>query len=139
MDLNKIFTLFTDSTESIANTRLNSVQDLRNSPAFLTGMFYKLINREDEIHLHAIIQNLDVDEEVRENIKEVNKLLTYTHAYGFLCSLNLNNPEHLTFLRKYSNPAFKNAATKALKYFESTEEYERCDTLQKIIKELPTP
>ena len=133
MDLDKIFSMFSDATEATQTDYTGNVESFYNHPAFYLGMFHKLINREDAITLQIIVQSLDVDEETRENIKEMSTFLTFSQAFGYLSALNIHTPEHLEYLLTYTNPEFEKAALKAMKYFESTEEYEKCGFIKEVL------
>lgn len=133
MNLDKIFSMFSDATEATKTNYKRNIESFHNHPAFHLGMFYKLINREDDITLQIIVQNLDVDEETRENIKEMSTFLTFTQAFSYLSALNIHTPEHLEYLLTYTNPEFEKAALKAMEYFESTEEYEKCGFIKEVL------
>lgn len=133
MNLDKIFSMFSDATEATKTNYNRNIESFHNHPAFHLGMFHKLINREDDITLQIIVQSLDVDEETRENIKEMSTFLTFTQAFNYLSALNIHTPEHLEYLLTYTNPEFEKAALKAMKYFESTEEYEKCGFIKEVL------
>ena len=133
MNLDKIFSMFSDATEATKTKYTDDIESLHNHPAFYLGIFHKLINREDDITLQIIVQNLDVDEETRESIKEMSTFLTFTQAFSYLSALNIHTPEHLEYLLTYNNPEFEKAALKALDYFESTEEYEKCSFIKELL------
>lgn len=133
MDLDKIFSMFSDATESVVSPYKKKVKDLKDHPAFHIGMFHKIINREDDIHLQMIVQSLDVDEETKRSIKEMSTYLTFTQAYNYLTLIDLQNETHKKYLSVHSNTEFLIAAEKALKYFESTEEFEKCSFIQRIV------
>ena len=96
-------------------------------------MFHKIINRENDIHLQMVIQSLDVDEETKENISEMSTYLSFTQAYNYLTLIDLGNTTHAKYLTICENADFLEAAAKALEYFESTEEFEKCGFIKKII------
>jgi len=126
MNLDKIFSMFSDATEATKTDYNRNIESFQNHPAFHLGMFHKLINREDDITLQIIVQSLDVDEETRT-------FLTFTQAFNYLSALNIHTPEHLEYLLTYTNPEFEKAALKAMKYFESTEEYEKCGFIKEVL------
>jgi hypothetical protein len=135
MDLDKIFSMFNTSPEPTENPYINNLELLKDHPAFYLGMFHKLINREDEITLQIIVENLDVDEETRGNITRMSEFLTFTQAYSYLSTINLS--EHSDYLLTYNNPELKKALKKALQYFIKIEEYEKCSFIKKVIDSSP--
>ena len=133
MDLDKIFSMFSDATESVVSPYKQKVKELKDHPAFHIGMFHKIINRENDIHLQMIVQNLEVDEETKESIKEMSTYLTFTQAYNYLTLIDLQNKTHRNYLSIHASKDFLIASEKALRYFESTEEFEKCLFIQKVI------
>lgn len=125
--------MFSDATEATKTKYTENIESFHNHPAFYLGIFHKLINREDDITLQIIVQNLNVDEETQENIKEMSTFLTFTQAFSYLSALNIHHPEHLEYLLTYTNPEFEKAALRALDYFESTEEYEKCSFIKEVL------
>lgn len=105
----------------------------KDHPYFAMGIFHKIINREDTTFLHSLVANLNVDEETQADIINLSVHLTYTQAYNQLNSINLENEEHLDFLRTYNDPRFKIAANKALTYFTEVEQYEKCSLIKQIL------
>jgi hypothetical protein len=132
MDLDKIFSLFSDASESVTSIYSKDTSSMKNHPAFFLAMFYKIINRENDIRLQMVVQSLEVDEETKENIKEMGIYLTFTQAFNYLTLIDLTNPTHTKYLTVYENANFLEAAEKAIKYFESTEEFEKCSFIKKI-------
>lgn len=133
MDLGKIFSMFTDASESVVSPYAKEINSIKKHPAFQLGMFHKIINRENDIHLQMVIQSLDVDEETKENIGEMSIYLTFTQAYNYLTLIDLDNTTHVNYLTICENADFLEAAAKALEYFESTEEFEKCGFIKKVM------
>lgn len=129
MNLDKVFSTFYTSPEA-RDYSTNTLQDFKDHPAFYLGMFYKLVNREDEVTLQVIVENLEVDEETKDNIIRMSRYLTFTQAYSYLSALDLD--KHSDYLLTYNNPQLKKALHKAMQYFESTEEYEKCGFIKKV-------
>ena len=133
MDLGKIFSMFSDASESVVSPYTKDIDSIKKHPAFYIGMFHKIINRENDIHLQMVIQSLDVDEETKENISEMSTYLSFTQAYNYLTLIDLDNTTHAKYLTVCENADLLEAAAKALRYFESTEEFEKCGFIKKIV------
>ena len=58
--------------------------------------------------------------------------MVYSKAYDHLVKLDLTNNTHLDSLQLYSDETFNFVLDKALVYFESVEEYEKCLFLKQI-------
>jgi hypothetical protein len=71
--------------------------------------------------------SLDVDE-----IERASSYMVYDKAYNHLAKLDLTNKTHLDSLQLFSDETFSFVLDKALLYFESVEEYEKCLFLKQI-------
>ena len=133
MDLNKIFKLF-GSSEKIEEPEETTTQiDLSESPMIWIGMFKRMIVNY-ETFAKQLIQffkssepSLDVDE-----IERASSYMVYDKAYNHLAKLDLTNKTHLDSLQLFSDETFSFVLDKALLYFESVEEYEKCLFLKQI-------
>lgn len=133
MDLNKIFKLF-GSSDKIEEPEETVTQiDLSESPMIWIGMFKRMIVNY-ETFAKQLIQffkssepSLDVEE-----IERVSSYMVYDKAYNHLVKLDLTNNTHLDSLQLYSDETFNFVLNKALVYFESVEEYEKCLFLKQI-------
>lgn len=133
MDIDRIFLMFTESESEETLRYVKQSISYKDHPYFAMGIFHKLINREDFTALYAFVDTLKIDEETRQEIYNVNLHLTYNQAYGQLTTINLENKEHLDYLRTYNDPRFKAAADKALNYFAEVEQYEKCNFIKQIL------
>lgn len=133
MDLNKIFKLFNSSDKVETPGETVTQVDLSESPMMWIGMFKRMIVNY-ETFAKQLIQffkssepSLDVEE-----IERVSSYMVYDKAYNHLAKLDLTNPTHLDSLQLYSDETFSFVINKALIYFESVEEYEKCLFLKQI-------
>ena len=133
MDLNKIFKLFGSSDKEEEPKEVIEQIDLSESPMMWIGMFKRMIVNY-ETFAKQLIQffkssepSLDVEE-----IERVSGYMVYSKAYDHLVKLDLTNNTHLDSLQLYSDETFNFVLDKALVYFESVEEYEKCLFLKQI-------
>ena len=133
MDLNKIFKLFGSSDKEEESKEVIEQIDLSESPVIWIGMFKRMIINY-ETFAKQLIQffkssepSLDVEE-----IERVSSYMVYDKAYNHLVKLDLTNKTHLDSLQLYSDETFSFTLDKALIYFESVEEYEKCLFLKQI-------
>ncbi len=130
MNINKIFNLFKSPEEP---EEVISQIDLSESPAIWVGMFKRLITNYETFAKQLIKflgdtnPNLDIAE-----VERASNYMVYDKAYNNLAKLDLTNPTHLDSLHLYSDETFKFVLNKALAYFESMEEYEKCLFLKQI-------
>jgi len=133
MDLNKIFKLFGSSDKEEEHKEVVEQIDLSESPMMWIGMFKRMITNY-ETFAKQLIQffkssepSLDVDE-----IERASSYMVYDKAYNHLIKLDLTDKTHLDSLQLYSDETFSFVLNKALIYFESVEEYEKCLFLKQI-------
>lgn len=133
MDLNKIFKLFGSSDKDEEHKEVVTQVDLSESPIMWIGMFKRMITNY-ETFAKQLIQffkssepSLDVEE-----IERASGYMVYSKAYDHLAKLDLTNKTHLDSLQLYSDETFSFVLSKALIYFESVEEYEKCLFLKQI-------
>lgn len=133
MDLNKIFKLFGSSDKTEEPEDIITQVDLSESPMIWIGMFKRMIVNY-ETFAKQLIQffkssepSLDVEE-----IERASGYMVYSKAYDHLAKLDLTNKTHLDSLQLYSDETFSFVLDKALTYFESVEEYEKCLFLKQI-------
>lgn len=133
MDLNKIFKLFGSSDKIEEPEDIITQVDLSESPMIWIGMFKRMIVNY-ETFAKQLIQffkssepSLDVEE-----IERASGYMVYSKAYDHLAKLDLTNKTHLDSLQLYSDETFSFVLDKALTYFESVEEYEKCLFLKQI-------
>jgi len=130
MNINKIFNLFKSSEEPEED--INPI-DLSESPVMWVGMFKRMIVNY-ETFAKQLIQFFKSSEPSldTEEIERVSSYMVYNKAYEHLIKLDLNNKSHLDSLQLYSDETFNFVLSKALLYFESIEEYEKCVFLKQV-------
>jgi len=133
MDLNKIFKLFGSSDKEEEHKEVVTQVDLSESPMMWIGMFKRMITNY-ETFAKQLIQlfkssepSLDMDE-----VERASSYMVYDKAYNHLAKLDLTNTIHLDSLQLLSDETFEFVLNKALLYFESVEEYEKCLFLKQI-------
>jgi hypothetical protein len=133
MDLNKIFKLFGSSDKEEEHKEVVTQVDLSESPMMWIGMFKRMITNY-ETFAKQLIQlfkssepSLDMDE-----VERASSYMVYDKAYNHLAKLDLTNTTHLDSLQLLSDETFEFVLNKALLYFESVEEYEKCLFLKQI-------
>jgi hypothetical protein len=130
MNINKIFNLFKSSEEP---EEITPQIDLSESPIIWIGMFKRMIVNY-ETFAKQLIQFFKSSEPSldTEEIERVSSYMVYNKAYEHLIKLDLTNKSHLDSLQLYSDETFSFILSKALLYFESVEEYEKCVFLKQV-------
>ena len=133
MDLNKIFKLFGSSDREEEHKEVVEQIDLSESPMMWIGMFKRMITNY-ETFAKQLIQFFKSSEPSlnMEEVERASSYMVYDKAYNHLAKLDLTNTTHLDSLQLLSDETFEFVLNKALLYFESVEEYERCLFLKQI-------
>ena len=133
MDLNKIFKLFGSSDKEEEHKEVVEQIDLSESPMMWIGMFKRMITNY-ETFAKQLIQFFKSSEPSldMEEVERASSYMVYDKAYNHLAKLDLTNTTHLDSLQLLSDETFEFVLNKALLYFESVEEYERCIFLKQI-------
>ena len=133
MDLNKIFKLFGSSDKIEEPEETVTQVDLSESPMIWIGMFNRMITNY-ETFAKQLIQFFKSSEPSlnMEEVERASSYMVYDKAYNHLAKLDLTNTTHLDSLQLLSDETFEFVLNKALLYFESVEEYERCLFLKQI-------
>ena len=133
MDLNKIFKLFGSSDKEEEHKEVVTQVDLSESPMMWIGMFKRMITNY-ETFAKQLIQFFKSSEPSldMEEVERASSYMVYDKAYNHLAKLDLTNTTHLDSLQLLSDETFDFVLNKALLYFESVEEYERCLFLKQI-------
>ena len=133
MDLNKIFKLFGSSDKEEEHKEVVEQIDLSESPMMWIGMFKRMITNY-ETFAKQLIQFFKLSEPSldMEEVERASSYMVYDKAYNHLIKLDLTNPTHLDSLQLLSDETFEFVLNKALLYFESVEEYERCLFLKQV-------
>ena len=133
MDLNKIFKLFGSSDKEEEHKEVVEQIDLSESPMMWIGMFKRMITNY-ETFAKQLIQFFKSSEPSldMEEVERASSYMVYDKAYNHLSKLDLTNTTHLDSLQLLSDETFEFVLNKALLYFESVEEYERCLFLKQV-------
>jgi hypothetical protein len=131
MDLEEIFSLFNNSSDSDGKYTVSD-EDL----FFYIRMFKGYILRFDELKkgFLPIMHSFNPEAAEKLSTATINPLCYYK-AYSFLNKIDLNNKDHYESFSKNIDLEFIKACNKSIEYFISTEEYEKCNTLNIFLQE----
>lgn len=130
MDVNKIFELFDTPDEP----KKQVIRDISEHPAFWIGMFRKIIMNHSNFNSASLsifknaFPNMDIND-----IKNAGEFIIYTRSYEFLKRLDIERELDLEILKDNSTLELDIALKLVLSYFESTEEYEKCAFIKRIL------
>lgn len=130
MDVNKIFNLFDTPDES----KKQVIRDISEHPTFWLGMFRKLITNHSNFNpAHLSMFKTALPDLSINDIKNAGEWIIYTRSYDFLKRLDIERELDLEVIKDNSTLELDIALKLALSYFESTEEYEKCAFIMKIL------
>jgi hypothetical protein len=140
MNLDNIFNLFIlDKEEYIShNDESQRLVDLfKEHPLVKIGMFKKLMrnyitNKKQLIFFFSSI-NKDLDP---ENIEKAGEYILYNKAWDYISCLDLTSEFHVETLKSVSSDELDGFLYILIAYFEQWEEYEKCNVLFNIKKEI---
>jgi hypothetical protein len=130
MDIEKIFDLFDTPDEP----KKQVIMDISEHPAFWIGMFRKIIMNHSNFNsaqlsvFKTAFPNMDIND-----IKNAGEFIIYTRSYDFLKRLDIERELDLEVLKNNSTLELDIALKLSLSYFESTEEYEKCSHIIKVL------
>jgi hypothetical protein len=133
MSLNKIFSLF-GFPDNEENKKIElELEIYKETPHFKLGMFQKLILNGNAFSKQIIkfFSKADPKLDVK-GIDEAGEYMMYTRAYFWVKDCNVRKKEWKIALKNNVNEDFINSIKLCIRYFESTEEYEKCAHLKKI-------
>jgi hypothetical protein len=130
MDIEKIFDLFDTPDEP----KKQVIRDISEHPAFWLGIFTKIIMNHSNFNAAQLsvfktaFPNMDIND-----IRNAGEFIIYTKSYGFLQKLDIERELDLQTLKDNISIELDVALKLALSYFESTEEYEKCAFIMRVL------
>lgn len=132
--IDNIFGLFSRD-EKLSNNSSDTLIDLQSSPIYYVGMYKKLILNHINFNKKVVSFFKKANEEFDvKDIKEAGEYVTYSKAWGYIKNVDLNLSSHIDALEHYSDEYLGTSLELGINYFTSTEEYEKCAFLLKILK-----
>ena len=136
IDKDSIFGLFNeDDSENTSNIEqlVTADSDFLKSPTAKLGMFTKMIYNHGVFHKK--LKKFFEKEKTPFNsgqTEEASSFAVFNRAYSYILELNMEKEEHVDALWEFNPKPLLSALTKAIYYFESTEQDEKCAKLYEI-------
>lgn len=130
MNKDNIFNLFSDP-DNLSDAEVS--EKIVESPHYKIGMFTKIVLgqkrflRQIEHFYNQAGKKIDIEEHDKHS-----RFVVYNRGWHYIKDIDLNQKNHLMDLVVGNIYDLAYALQLALKYFESTEEYEKCAHLFKI-------
>lgn len=137
IDKDRIFQLFGDNNSNNEEVRelINTKEDFLNSPTAKLGMFTKLIYNHEVFHLK--LKKFFEKEKASynaEQTKEASSFTVFNRAWSYIKVIDLSQENHIDAIWNFNPKPLIATLNKAISYFESVEEYEKCAKLLEIKK-----
>ena len=126
---------FIDSLESntypLKATNINIVLYRLNKFNEIDYIEYYLLNGQ----FLSITTSYDSDYDI-ESTKEASEFTVYSRAYSYLSKIDPKDKKNIKVINSFDPKAIKKSLNTLLDYFISTEEYERCAHIHKILEKI---
>jgi hypothetical protein len=130
VDKNKIFSLFPDINDNVGD---DISKDVSTEAIIMLGMYVKLIYNHDVFHtkLKKFYKDENIPFDI-EQTKIASSFVVFNRAWSYISKINLSREEDLNAIMGYKKESLLTTLDQGIEYFESTEQYERCEKLLKI-------
>tara|TARA_R100001377_G_scaffold85110_1_gene70333 strand:- start:1727 stop:2137 length:411 start_codon:yes stop_codon:yes gene_type:complete len=128
-----IFGLFSKEKEEVKPAFTLNMDD----PYTKIGMCVKLIQNHYIFHkkLEKFLKSENPDYDI-ESTKEASEFTVYNRAYSYLSKIDPKDKKNIKVINSFDPKAIKKSLNTLLDYFISTEEYERCAHIHKILEKI---
>lgn len=132
MDLNNIFDIFNQSNNQKTDD-VNLLVDFSEHPLYWIGGFHKIISNHlfFKKYLVKIFKNTP-DNSNLENLELAGEYLMFDKAWNYIKNFDINNQFHIECLKTKSDTTLLDSLEITLRFFEGTEEFEKCILLKEI-------
>ena len=128
-----IFGLFSKEKEEVKPAFTLNMDD----PYTKIGMCVKLIQNHYIFHkkLEKFLKSENPDYDI-ESTKEASEFTVYSRAYSYLSKIDPKDKKNIKVINSFEPTNIKKSLNTLLDYFISTEEYERCAHIHKILEKI---
>lgn len=135
-NVNKIFGLFDDEMPDSEKSKIIAdLEEFNDSMEFNLGMFTKLI--QNNIVFNEKIKKFfkDVGKEYdEETTKKASEHTVFNRSWHYLSKVDPDLDEFIQVILEHKMDFLESSLERALAFFESSEEYERCAHIHKMLK-----
>lgn len=132
-DVNKIFGLFDDNKDN--NPTPTVYVNFMDTQKGKLGMFVKLI--QNNIVFNEKLKQFfkKADKEFDEEVVRKNSQFTvFQRSWHYIKQVDIDTREGIEAIVNYEPHMLKDCLNRAIKFYESSEEYEKCAHMHKILK-----
>lgn len=135
MNPDTVFSLFDSEPENQGENLNKEITNLSEHPYVLMGLFTRMIIRGEESIQNTIefLKAIKMDSSFDfETNTAFSRYMLYTAGFNHLSKLSLEDPLHQDTLLEKAGEDFLTACDKAIQFFQSREEYEKCALIKKF-------
>lgn len=138
MDISSIFSLFEfddndHKSDKEYEKTLKEISEMQDTPHYKIGMFDKIMNNglvfKDQIMKFFSSSKPPIS---LESINETGENLLYQRAFDWVKECNTRKKDWKEAILYYSSEKYIENIKLVIKYYENTEDYEKCALLKKI-------
>ena len=133
IDVNGLFNLFPHSKDEEGEGEIST--NIKITPQYWLGMHKKLVLNHINFKKRAI--NFFSKSELELDIEDVQKageFVAYNKAWTYISMIDMNDKHHVDCITRFGDEVLETSLELAIKYFQESEEYEKCAHLLKILK-----
>jgi len=131
IEVDDLFNLFSPEDNNYSNTYV----DFTTQPVYKLGMYRKLILNHINFKKKVIYFFKKSNAELSlEEMAEAGEFVAYNRAWHYIKDITLEDDDHIEAIVTHSNKALETAFELGIKFFQKTEEYEKCAHLLKLLK-----
>lgn len=135
MNPDTVFSLFDSEPENHGKDTAKEITNLSEHPYILMGLFTRMIIKGEESMRNTVefLKIVNVDSHFDfETSTELSRYMLYSAGFNHLSKLSLEDPLHQDTLLEKGGEDFLTACNKAIQFFQSREEYEKCALIKKF-------
>lgn len=136
INIENIFPLFPNDhdDEDISLLDNAALLDIKESPVYFIGMFKKLVLNHINFNKKVLQMFTKMNGEFDiQDVKEAGEHITYNRAWSYIKNIDINVDEHIEAIEYYTDEYLQTSLELGISYFIETEEYEKCNLLNKIL------
>jgi len=123
IEVDDLFNLFSPEDNNYSNTYV----DFTTQPVYKLGMYRKLILNHINFKKKVIYFFKKSNAELSlEEMAEAGEFVAYNRAWHYIKDITLEDDDHIEAIVTHSNKALETAFELGIKFFQKTEEYEKC-------------
>lgn len=134
IDKNRLFNLFPGADDNIDNMSDKDIEiNIVESPMYKLRKFLKIVSNHQAFFASYTLQMKQVDPKFdAEATKEQAAFVIYNRAWNYIKDFDMDDDDQMGDLVLTNPYDMSYALHLSIKYFEGTEEYERCAHLHRI-------